>query len=237
MKRILLSAAVLVFFCAGSAWGGDLSLFTEEYPPYNYTKEGKVQGVNTRLLLRAADRAGLDLTREDISVLPWARAYNTALNNADTCVYTTMRTPKREPHFRWIGPLVNTEKVLMSAGNSRLEIHSVKEVRRYTVGVVIDDVCRDILRNKGVPEEKIEPAPSALSNLRKLVRGRVDLVAYDELTLRYVAKENGINPDSLHSEHVLGKGDHYLACNPDTNATALRRLQEALEKLRRQAGE
>jgi len=210
-------------------------LYTENYPPYNYEQNGTIQGVNTELLLRAARRAKLDINRSDINVVPWARAFSAARNNPDTCVYTTMRTVKREPLFTWVGPLVNTEKVLVALRGSEIEIDSLQDVQRkdYLVGVVIEDVCEHLLRRGGVPEDNLQGSHSALLNLRKLKRGRIDLVAYDELTLKYVAGQNKIDPSILKTVYVFGSGDHYLACNPRTNATVLNRLQNALDELNR----
>lgn len=38
-----------------------------------------------------------------IKVLPWARAYNIALNEKNTLIYSISRTEQREPLFQWIG--------------------------------------------------------------------------------------------------------------------------------------
>lgn len=213
----------------------DLDLYTENYPPYNYEQNGTIQGVNTELLLQAARRAKLDIHRSDIQLGPWARAFSAARNNPDTCVYTTMRTKEREPYFIWVGPLVNTEKVLVTLRGSGIEIDSLQDVQKkdYLVGVVIEDVCEHLLRRGGVPEDNLQGSHSALLNLRKLKRGRIDLVAYDELTLKYVAGQNNIDPSILKTVYVFGSGDHYLACNPRTNATVLNRLQKALDELNR----
>lgn len=39
----------------------------------------------------------------EIKVLPWARAFNIALTQKNTLLYSVSRTPKREPLFQWIG--------------------------------------------------------------------------------------------------------------------------------------
>jgi ABC-type amino acid transport substrate-binding protein len=229
LNVFFLSFLPSILFCQ------DLDLYTENYPPYNYEQNGTIQGINTELLLQAAKRAKLDINRSDIKVVPWARAFSAAKNNADACVYTTMRTEEREPYFTWVGPLVNTEKVLVALRGSGIEIDSLQDVQKkgYVVGVVIEDVCEHLLRRGGVPEDNLQGSHSALLNLRKLKRARIDLVAYDELTLKYVAKQNDIDPSTLKTVYVFGSGDHYLACNPETNSTVLSRLQNALDELTR----
>ncbi|MFP4265116.1 MAG: substrate-binding periplasmic protein [Desulfonatronovibrionaceae bacterium] len=232
LRVSLLTLFFLLLIPAG-ALCQNLQLYTEDYSPYNYEQDGEVRGVNTDLLLRATEKAGLDIAREDIRLVPWARAYSAARNNPNTCVYTTMRTREREPFFKWVGPLVNTEKVLVALRDREVEINSLQDIENYRTGVVIEDVCVHLLSESGVPEENIDKSASALLNLRKLVRGRIDLVAYDELTLEYIAKKNNIDPSLFETVFVLGRGDHYLACHPETNATVLDRLQNALDELSR----
>ncbi|MFO7816637.1 MAG: substrate-binding periplasmic protein [Thermodesulfobacteriota bacterium] len=230
LTRLTLWVLPLVFW-SFNGFCGDLALYTENYPPYNYEQAGEVRGVNTELLLRAAEKGNVNIVREDILVLPWARAYSSVLHTPDSCVYTTMRTEKREPLFKWVGPLVNTEKVLVGLKKRGIQIDALKDAQGYVIGTVIDDVCGHMLLDAGVPEKNIDPTSSALLNLRKLMRGRIDLVAYDKLTLNHIAKQNGMDFERLETVYVIGKGDHYLACNPNSNATILGRLQKGLNSI------
>jgi len=42
----------------------------------------------------------------NIQVLPWARAYNMALDNKNILIYSISKTPKREPLFNWVGDIL-----------------------------------------------------------------------------------------------------------------------------------
>jgi len=64
--------------------------------------EGKIAGVATDRLVAALKRADIPYR---ISVYPWLRAYDMALKDPFTCVYSTNRTPEREALFSWVGPL------------------------------------------------------------------------------------------------------------------------------------
>jgi len=86
------------------AWAETLPVVTEEFPPYNFTtQDGQRTGACTEIIRLTLAEAGLD---PEVQVLPWARAYDTAMNNPGVLIYTILRTKKREDSFYWIGPLV-----------------------------------------------------------------------------------------------------------------------------------
>src|SRR5205085_7007169 len=72
--------------------------YTEESPPFNFQQGGIAAGIATELLEASCQEAGLHCT---IVVMPWARAYHNALNEPNTLLYTTTRTPDRENSFTW----------------------------------------------------------------------------------------------------------------------------------------
>jgi len=48
-----------------------LDWMTEEYPPFNYVdKDGKLQGITVDILIEVFKKVGVQLTREDLKVLP-----------------------------------------------------------------------------------------------------------------------------------------------------------------------
>ena len=85
-----------------TAQSAALRLTTENSPPFNMMEGDKIVGRATDLVREMAERAKLTIS---IDMLPWARAYNMALKDADTCVFSTTRTPEREPLFQWVAPL------------------------------------------------------------------------------------------------------------------------------------
>ena len=58
--------------------------------------------------------AGSQQTRGDIAFLPWARAYNLALNNKNVLLFSTTRTEAREALFKGVGPILKSNFVLFA---------------------------------------------------------------------------------------------------------------------------
>ncbi|MES2126722.1 MAG: hypothetical protein V4463_05570 [Pseudomonadota bacterium] len=64
-------------------------------------EDGRIIGISTVILRGALARAGIV---HDIDQLPLKRDCLQVQRRADTCVYSTTRTPERETQFQWIGP-------------------------------------------------------------------------------------------------------------------------------------
>src|SRR6516225_4908234 len=74
MRALLLLALSLA--CATVAAQPILHLETEDDPPHNMLRDGKVVGTSTEKLREAFKRAGAAL---EVELVPWARAYDYAL--------------------------------------------------------------------------------------------------------------------------------------------------------------
>ena len=110
MRRIAILAIVcLLLRVPCLAKGEQLTLFTEEYPPINYSEAGRASGLGSAIVSEIMQRAGIQAS---IEVVPWARGYRTVLSTPNTGLFVTARTPQREAAFRWVGPLVRTQGML-----------------------------------------------------------------------------------------------------------------------------
>ncbi len=76
MRRIVLTSLVC-FVCfvgmVSQVSAESFSIMTEEYPPFNYTEDGKLTGLSSEVMAELIKRIGHP---NNIKVLPWARAYN-----------------------------------------------------------------------------------------------------------------------------------------------------------------
>lgn len=121
LLRILLYIACLVPGLSvaadvnASKTGPPLRVLTEHLPPYQVAEGGKlVGGSNYDLVVSILRRAGLET---DIEVMPWARAYKTALGRANTLIFSMMRSPEREALFHWLAPLNTMDYAIYVSAN------------------------------------------------------------------------------------------------------------------------
>ncbi|KPQ20453.1 MULTISPECIES: substrate-binding periplasmic protein [unclassified Halomonas] len=213
-----------------------LTFVTEEYPPYNYLDEqtGQLKGRAVTLLETMFEHAGSPFKRRDILYYPWVRGYELAQSEPNTVLFSTTRTPSRESHFNWIGPIARDRVVLLAWQDEVARLTSLDDAIRQQLSVAIirEDIGAHALSEAGYPAELLRPAIDNRSALHMLQRGRVDLWAYSAEVARWIASQEGLDAKQLNAVHTLSESDLYFAINPATDQALVDRLQQAFDAVR-----
>jgi polar amino acid transport system substrate-binding protein len=201
---------------AGSSFVPPLDLTTEELAPFSMLEGDGVTGLSTDVLRRAFDRAGVPM---QVHLYPWLRAYQSALDRPDGCVYSTVRTEEREPLFKWVGPIAHDEWVIFVAPGSKTRIASLDDLRRYRTAGTPGDSLATYLQEQGVA---VEYTPTT-GQMQMLLSGRIDFWATTRARGAYFAARHHVKLKAVLS---LRQSDMYLACNrkvPDAVIDSLNR--------------
>ena len=216
-----------------TAHGAALQIVTEEYPPYNYAKDGKVLGVGTEVVQATLSELNMAVP---ISVYPWARAYQIALNEPNTLIYTISRTPERENLFKWVGVITPVDQCVFSLQGPNLAINGFDDLKRYEIGTVIDDVQEQYLIRHGFPISKIQSNTSHEANFKKLLKGRIDLWAVLELTAYYIVKCHNRDPgktiQKVYCMKDLSVEGDFMAFSKNTPDDIVQRFRNALQQIK-----
>lgn len=219
-------SAVLVFTPPGSAQ--DIRVVADEFPPYNYIDEGEVTGASTDVVRAVLDYLQIDA---DIEIMPWARAYRTALDRENILIYTIARSAEREASFKWVGPVSEYNAVLFrTPQRADIAVRRIQDLRNYTVGATRDDIRAQYLVRKGFDDIQLVRLGGV--NIKKLIHGRIDLWLENELTAYYFVKKQGLDPDKiLQKAYVLdiGTGYGYMAFSRKTPDRIVNRFRMALQ--------
>lgn len=189
--------------------------------------EGRVIGIATDKVRAAFERAGLGYT---IELLPWKRAYAAARRRPDACVYSTTRTPERDPLFKWVGPTDSAEWVMMARADRRIVLRTLEDARPYRIGTYHGDARDGYLRARGF---RVDAAPNDLTNPKKLLLGRIDLWAAALRAGSPVLQQNGWNGRVV-PVLVFNRLDVFLACNRAVPDELIGRLNDAFVNLERE---
>ena len=216
---------LLGFFVTQTALA--MTLLTEEFPPLNYSTDGgkTIVGTSTELIRHALHRAG---TAASIEIHPWRYAYKRALEEKNTCVFSTSRTEEREPLFKWVGPLSEGRWVLYAHADSPLQpVTSLAELKTYVIGGYQGDARTQYLKARGLT---IDEAQTEQQSLKKLGARRVDLWSATSNSGPWHAQQLGI---PIRQIIVFRTGQSsYLACNPSVPDEWVARLNAELRALR-----
>jgi polar amino acid transport system substrate-binding protein len=222
----------LIVLAAGAAGAQPLALVTEDYPPFNMLEGSEVGGISTMIIREATRRAHIPA---QFTLLPWSRALRLATIRSDTCIYSAVRTPEREAHFKWIGPLVDDKIALFARSDSDIRLNTMADAKAYRVGGYVADAYADYVVRQGVP---VERAPADANNLPKLMVGHIDLWVAGSISGAYRARVGGY---AGRIRQVVAAGDPadtqmWLACNPGVDAATFKRLNEAVHDVLEDGG-
>lgn len=213
----------------------DLTFITEDYPPFNFERDGRRQGIAVDLLTEMLALAGAKKSRADIKVWPWARGYETAQKERNTVLFSTTRTEAREHLFKWVGPIMPSRIVLVAKKAHRIRLASAEEINRsgYRVGVVREDIGGQLLAKMGVEKERLVLANSGISLAKMLQADRIDLWAYGAPVIMWNLKELGFSASEYEEVFTLTESQHYyFAVNKATDDAVVAKLQMALEHIK-----
>ncbi|WP_419901914.1 substrate-binding periplasmic protein [Kiloniella sp.] len=205
--------------------GYELTLTTEEYPPFNFTDKtnNKITGIVTDIVREALHRSNI---KYSLRLLSWQRAIFLARHKENTCVYSTTVTPERLPEFKWVGPLINNKWVFMGRRNSAITLNSIEDAKPYKIGGYLGDATALYLEKLGM---NVDAADNDLQNPTKLKMGRIDLWATGHLLGPYYARE--ANVKNLEIIYIFKEIEMSLACNKSVPDQVISTLNYTLKKM------
>ncbi|HEV6965101.1 MULTISPECIES: substrate-binding periplasmic protein [Roseateles] len=212
---------------------GRLLGVTENLPPLNYLEDQRPQGFSVELLRLMAREAGLDL---DLEVLPWQRAMQLAESRRDSILFSLTRSPEREAQFQWVGPIAQRRILIYKlASRTDLALTQLAELGDARIGVVRDSATDRALQAAGLrPGIELEQGLDDPTNVRKLLAGRMEYITLLDWAAAWHLRQLHLPYATLQvvMEHDVGKS-YWYGLRPDADPAVVRRLQAALDTLRR----
>ncbi|WP_185969168.1 substrate-binding periplasmic protein [Aliiglaciecola sp. M165] len=233
INSLLLISSCLLGISTATQSEERLTIYIEEFPPYNYTEGESKVGINTDIVRLICFASKIQCT---FVSAPWNRAFQNTLNGVNTGLISTSRNDERENQFQWVGPLVFATTYLYKL-SSRDDIHvsSLEEALKYSVGVPRNDIYEKVLIDKGFRKGHNLLGFSYKEDTDDVFfKGKLDLILASDITLPYQLHKS--NHPSWSVEKVLQlplpelKGN-YLALNKNVDRSIVATLQSKLDEL------
>lgn len=226
----LLALVLLVFVAPAYAAGPEqLTYLTEEYPPANYMENGTLKGYAVDVLKAMWKKMGVP--EQPIEVINWARAYRRAETTPNTMVFTMTRNAERENLFQWVGPIYKSRYVLVGRAGRTFQLGSPSDAGRYRVGVIRDDVGHKLIREAGIPDDKLEKVGDFRQLLKMLDADRVDLLCVSDTLIPTVSQWSKLKSGDLTETLVISEVSIHYAISKGTDPTLVKRFQSALDAI------
>ncbi|MCE3262702.1 MAG: amino acid transporter substrate-binding protein [Pseudoduganella sp.] len=237
MSKGLHLLGCLAFACwTGSAQASaSVTCVTEDNRPVNFAEDGKVTGFSTEVIEAVLREIGAQC---EFRVMPWARAYATALHEENVLIYSMIRMPEREHLFKWVGVVSPPDSSYLFALRERgIRLKSLQDAKRYKIGTVNGDAREQYLEAQGfVKGRHLHGNSAPKTTFDKLKLGRVDLWAMSDIVAQEIVRHEGGEPALLLQRvwHLaeLGTGGSYMAFGLRTDDLLVERFRKGLEAVK-----
>ena len=231
MKTASLSFALIFLVALHCLADERLIVLTEDWPPFNFSEQGKIVGISTDLVTAAITKARFTY---ELWMFPWKRAYLQTIKNKNTLLFTTSRTKTREDLFKWIGPLYSRQIALYRLkSRDDIVLNGIEDLKNYQLGILRGGSVQEYLSGKGFKEGiHYQTVSEERLNLFKLFNKRVDLIPGSEISMAFRLKSTAFQFSEMEQAYVLvDEGGFYIAANKETSDDIIRSLQSALDLL------
>jgi len=234
VKCILIKFSTLffVFFLlAFKLYAQKIHIVTEQFAPYNYIENNQLIGIHTKFIKKILTKIQIEA---EFHVYPWARAYNMALQQQNTLIYSISRSKSREKLFQWVGPITPVTTCLFAL-KSRKDIHfdDLETAKKYITVTQMEGRTAHVLISKGfVKRQNLMDATSLASAFKVLLNARSDLIGYPELPIYHLIRQKGLKPeDIIKKTHCFTDVELYMAFSLNTPTEIVEVFQSTLDAL------
>lgn len=201
----------------------------EDFPVQFFDKQGRLTGMSIDIVQEIQRR--LHLT-DAIQVVPWARGLDKLNQEPNTMLLTMARTPERETLYQWVGPVVVVEYGLYGKSSSNFQIQSLEDAKKVPlIGVYRNDIRDQTLTRLGFTN--LDRAASNVSSFKKLMVGRVDLVADTRLGAERQVVALGYQASDVKLVLPLFKTYLYFGVSKSTDRYIVARWNAVLEGMKK----
>ncbi|MCL2673388.1 MAG: transporter substrate-binding domain-containing protein [Alphaproteobacteria bacterium] len=209
----------------------DITFYTEEFPPLNFTQDGKLVGIATEILEHAFKKHNTRKGVKDIIITDWNTAYNTVLKGPNKGIFAMSRTPVREDLFKWVGPITASTVNVFARKDRDFKITYDGEVKNFRVAVVKNDIGHVQAKRLGVPEQNIIARRSVAENFADLEAGRADIWIYGGLPGKFLLK-NAQLTDKYEDTLTVFRTGQFIGFSLDVDDRIVEQLQDVLDEMK-----
>jgi len=251
MKPFFYTISIIIsclFFIVSNGYSVTVMVVTEEFPPFNYTEDGKVIGASTEIVKEVLNRANINYTIRPspmekgkkpytIKSYPWEKAYKIALEQSNVLIYSIVRTPKRENLFKWVDEIAPYNVYLYKMKNRTdiKPISTIYELKAYKIGGVRDTAAIQYLERNGfISGKHLDLVTNKDLLLNYVLQKRVDLFPIDEISAIYTLKKAGLKIANFEIAFPLKdiSSGLYMAFSLKTNDDVVEKCRKVLTDMK-----
>jgi len=210
-----------------------LQVYANHIPPYSIIENGKISGFSDLIFKRL-----LEITQYQVNYnqINWARSYKNISSDQYAVMLALSRIPKREALFYWIGKTGQLTPSVWCKSERVKEFNIMfdHDISDYTFAEVRGFRFHRYLESlDSFPQKNLQLTRDKDKAIGLLMKGRVDLMAGDELVLRWRLNTLGYKFTDVARVYQFTKttNDLYIAMSKNMPLEIVRNMQEAYKEL------
>lgn len=193
-KIVCLGLALLSLFASFTIKAQTIEVLTEHLPPFQQLNEdGSIGGYATEVIHRL-----FEITKDEanIQVVPWARAYDRALNEKNILIYSISHTESRHEQFHWVGALRYEQFHFWGLNtNFSQPISDLQQLKNISVAATNEHNSEQYLTQKGF--NNVYRVVNNDQPIQMLFNHRVNMVLGNSLIIKRQALDLGFQHSLL----------------------------------------
>ncbi|MBA6263530.1 MAG: transporter substrate-binding domain-containing protein [Colwellia sp.] len=226
----MITALIIALLVSFDARAQEIDVVTELLEPYQIEKaDGSLGGFSTEVV-----EALFKITKDQasIKIMPWARAYEVALNQPNTLIYSIAHTQMRDKKFHWIGALKKERLYFWGLKKHYTKTdYQVSALKNLKIAASRNSNSAQYLIAQGF--SNIYQLANERQNMDMLFIDRVDLILATKITIETRAKSLGYDFNELQRLNEVAALNNKLsiAFSLDTSPVLIKKYKAAFQQL------
>ncbi|MGD9009967.1 MAG: transporter substrate-binding domain-containing protein [Desulfobacteraceae bacterium] len=237
MKRFAICLLLLSVIIVGNANAQTLTIYTEEFPPFNFTEKGKITGVSTEIVRHVMADTGIQYRIQSLS---WKETYQRAQEEPNSLIFSISRNKSREKLFKWIGIIVPTSYFVMALkSRTDIKVESLADMKKYKIGTTMDDIVESWLISKGFDTGDFYRSSgdnATQKNFMNLLNKKIDVCPFPDAVAYHIVRKAGhANPGLLLQKTFPIEelsGGYHMAAGLKTPDSVVFQISQALRRFK-----
>lgn len=228
MRPLFLLLSTLLI-CSTSVASEEWEIMTENYPPFNYVRDGKAVGAITNVVQEIQKRIG---DKTPIQLYSWNKAYEIISTKPNKILFSMAKTAIRTPSFKWVGPVLLIKGFFYQHKDAKRSPESMDDIKNnFIVGVRENSNIHLNFIREGF--KHIVPLENTEAYYRGLYFNRVDLIIASPYNIPVRAKRYNLDATAFQKSKVpTNTGRLYIAFSKDTPESVIGQWQNELDEIR-----
>ncbi|GLX78477.1 hypothetical protein tinsulaeT_18170 [Thalassotalea insulae] len=215
-----------LFLSPSSCIASKLKVVSTENKLLQYKEKNQLKGPSAEIFKLLMVDAKLSAT---VDFMPWSRAFKLASEQANTMIFTMVRTSERESKFHWLLAVSDVVRAFVSLKQRpELKLSTIAQAKNHSIAVVRGSYGLSSLLKLGFKEgENIYLVANNKIAINLLMSEKVDFIFVDPSILTPYFLAQGIVTEQVINKYIFPetRSQGYIALNKNSTPELVRVLQ------------